>query len=380
MAGDGGVALVVEPQLLQGAPAPRARQVVRSAAGEEPVEQGGQHLLPRQLGGEGAGEEPAAAAGEGDRDAVGAAGEELLLGRAARLQEQRPLHGVEPGGEARLHAAGQGGVDVVAAEEEVVAHRQPRQGRSSRARRDADEGEVGGAAAHVADQHQPGAAERRREVGPMTPGEVVEGRLGLLQQREPGQPRLVGGPQRQLPGRLVEGGGHRQDDLLLLQRVIREAGVPGSPQVAEVEGRGGHRREARNALGGTPGEDGGGAVHPRVREPALGGGDEPARHPRPLRPRQLAHQRPRRALRRPAFAPRPLVLSGGRRALRRPVLPGEAALRRRELVLAPGGRRRRAGAGAPPPRPAPPAAAPAAPPARPPGRPRPRGRRRRAPS
>ena len=117
----------------------------------------------------------------------------------------------------------------------------------------------------------------------------VEGGLRLLEQGHLVQARLLGGRHGQLARHRVEGGGHRQVDLLLLEGIVGVGVVPGGAQVLEVERGGLHRRDAlagavllaRRRLGGglqvgaPPGQDGGVPVDAGVAQPGLGRGDQP---------------------------------------------------------------------------------------------------------
>jgi hypothetical protein len=106
----------------------RARRLrVAGHAREEAVEHQLLHLGARQLLPERAADEPRAAAGDGHRPALARRLlEEALLADAARLDQRLELVRVELVARAReppLDAAGERQVHVVAAEQEVVAHR-----------------------------------------------------------------------------------------------------------------------------------------------------------------------------------------------------------------------------------------------------------------
>src|SRR6185295_7577779 len=80
------------------------------------------------------------------------AGEELLLGGAAGVGEGALLPGVELRRRLPPHGVGEGEVHVVAAEEDVIADGDALELEIAARVLDGDEGEVGGAAAHVADE------------------------------------------------------------------------------------------------------------------------------------------------------------------------------------------------------------------------------------
>ena len=291
------IRLVGQPELGEaGGPGGSARARAGLHPGEEPVQQQRPRLLARHLRRDGAPEQPAAAPHHRHRQPLRAAvGEEPLLRDPAGLHQRAEAGRLEPLAQAPLHRSRQRQVDVVAAEEQVIADRQPREDRPALAQLRLHQREVGGPAAHVDHQHADaaraiGEAERLLEPPAVARRPLVEGRLRLLEQGHAPEPRRPRGGQGQLAGHLVEGRRHRQHDLLLRQRRVGVGGVPGVAQVAEVERRGVHRREPRHALGRAPGQDRRGPVGARVREPALGRGDQPPGDERPLRPRQLPHR------------------------------------------------------------------------------------------
>ena len=215
--------------------------------------------------------------------------QQRLLRPPAAGDQHVPLPGrqlgpvrLQPG----FEVVGEGEVQVVAAEDQVLPDRDPVEADLlvSRPGLHADQGEVAGAPADVADQHvrvRPHAVLPVRGV-PGEPG--VEGGLGLLDRDDPRQAGGAGGFDGQLPGDLVEARRQRQDHVLPRQREPRVGGVPRRPQVAQQGGARGDRGEPVDALRGVPGQQRGGAVHAGVAEPGLGAGDHPPRHPRPVVP------------------------------------------------------------------------------------------------
>ncbi len=157
---------------------------------------------------------------------------------------------------------------------------------------DGDQAEVGRAAADVADQDQLAGADLALPALLVRDDPAIEGGLRLLEQGDGFEPRLLGRDQRQLAGRLVERGGDGQDHLLVLEpsrRVVPgELGIPGVADVAKVVGRGLDGRDLPRLGRAAPGQDRRLAVDAGVAEPALGAGDEVARHPRALDPGELA--------------------------------------------------------------------------------------------
>ncbi len=218
------------------------------------------------------------------------------------LPPRQPFVGV--GLELALHRVRQSEIDVVAAEQQVVAGGDPldRRRPAGRARgAGTEQAEVGGAAADVADEDGALLLRERRErlLAPGVAGGVVEPGiergLRLLQQAQrcgvAGQARRLA---RQRLRRFVERGGDGDDDPLrfehALRVVARDDVVPRRPQVAEKGRAGLHRRElefGRNLVRAER-QQARLAVDARVREPGLGRVDDPAR----LRSHPLAGQRP----------------------------------------------------------------------------------------
>ena len=141
-----------------------------------------------------------------------------------------------------LDAVGQGQVDVVAAEHQVVADGHAAEAGAGRGLDHGDQAEVGRPAADVADQDQLAAADLALPALLVRDDPAVEGGLRLLEQGDRREPRALGRLEGQLAGRLVERGGDGQDDLLLLEPVLGvvpgEGVVPGVADVAQEVGRG----------------------------------------------------------------------------------------------------------------------------------------------
>jgi hypothetical protein len=136
---------------------------------------------------------------------------------------------------------GEGQVHVVAAQHQVVADADAGElGRAAvGAGLDLHQREVGGAAAHVAHQHQPGLGQLGGEGGAVAEDPVLEGGLGFLDQAQPRQAGEAGGLDGEGPGAFVEGGRDGEHDVLLGQRVAGKLRVPGGPHVGQVAGAGG---------------------------------------------------------------------------------------------------------------------------------------------
>ena len=307
MARDGDVALVREPRRDEAAAGPVRLRVARRR-GEEAVEHQALRLVAGEPRGEGSAEQARALREHGDGDVVGrvVAEERLLRGPAGEheLAEARRVQFGLSCNHSRLDGVRQREVHVVAAEQQVVAdgdagHLEGRRAGAARAARDADEREIGGAAADVADEHQGVAVGAREEgldpLGSSAIHVVVERGLGLLEQahREAG---ARGGREGQLAGDLIERGRHGEHDLLLGERMTRKRLIPRANDVREQSLRSVDRRDAREIglfFGRAPGEDRRGGIDPAMAEPALRRRDEATRHLAAALARQLADD-PRR--------------------------------------------------------------------------------------
>ena len=222
-----------------------------------------------------------------DAIAIGAAdelrvGEKPLLGDPARVRERDHLPAVDFLSvrlELLADHVREREVHVVAAEQDVVAHRDARELERAVAVQHGDGGEVGRPAADVDHEddvprfHEraPGLAHR------VDPG--VERRLRLLEQRhllDAGRERRL---DRELARARVERGRDREDDLLRPQRErpvpLRHLRFPGLGQVLEVAPRRFDRRDLLDVLGRAEGQDRRAPVDAGMREPALRARDEP---------------------------------------------------------------------------------------------------------
>ena len=209
-------------------------------------------------------------------------GKQRFLGRPARVPQRDRLPGVEFDPLARElagHKVGQREIHVVAAGQNVVAHGRAFEDELAFFFGYANQGEVGGAAAHVAD-------EQRVSQGQLLPPPLaligqpgIHGRLRLLEQhqafRQPGRQRCGA---RQLAGTGVERSRHGEHDLLLAERRFRMRCVPSSDQVLEIPLGGRERRDLGHFFRSVPRQDRLAAIDPAVAEPALGGGHRAHRH------------------------------------------------------------------------------------------------------
>ena len=296
MAGDRRVALVGQAEFAEAGNRPPRRAVAGLAVREETVDQERGDALPIDLRGDRAADELAAAAEHRNRVLVGLRafrGQERFLGVAAGMPQGDRLPGVEPGsllGEAAGDEMGQGQVHVVAAHEEVVSHGHAAEDQLAAFFGHGDQGEVGRAAADVADQERvaelQGPPPAVAAIG--EPG--VDGGLRLLQEDEiVGQPRRQRRLAGQLAGAGVEGGRHGQHHELFRHRGLGVLDLPGRNHVLQVTLRGRDRRDLGHALRRAPGQDRLVAIDPAVGQPRLGRAHRAVGHGGPLPPGIFAH-------------------------------------------------------------------------------------------
>ncbi len=149
-----------------------------------------------------------------------------------------PALAVELLAESRLDQAGEGDVDVVAAEQDVIADREPLERQPLAVGTDPHQAEVRCAAADVDDQDELVRAQALLPVGGVRADPGVERGLRFLEERDAGQAGLPRGGDRELARDLVERCRHGQHDILRGERMVGESLVPGLAQVREVARRG----------------------------------------------------------------------------------------------------------------------------------------------
>ena len=300
MAGDGRVSRIGQAKGHEAAARRLGLRIGRHLR-EKAVHNALRHLFAGERHRAAAAHQAGGAAQQGDgglRRCVGR--QQQLLGGAAAVHQLRQPAGRERARRLTPRQAGLGRmrqrqVHVVAAQHQMVAHAQAGQPGLAVDQFHLDQAEVGGAAAHIADQHQPGLRQFLGELAAMAQQPVVKHRLRLFQQAQPGQAGLARGGQGQGAGAFIKGGRHRQHQLLLRQRMLWKARVPGRVHVTQIAGAGLDRRHLGHLVGRAPGQYGGLAVHRRMRQPALGAGHQPARHLRAQLARQLAQHHGRLA-------------------------------------------------------------------------------------
>ena len=285
VAGDRRVGLVGQTQLAETGDRPAGRTVRHLALREEAVQEQAADARAIDFDRHRAADHAAAAAEDRDGilfDAFRPAGQQGFLGRAAGMPQGDRLPRIELDalfGEAAGDEMGQGEVHVVAADQQMVADGQPLQDQFALLLGHADQRQVGGAAADVADQQR---IAQREALPPALaaigqPG--IDGRLRLFQQHEVlgqagGQRGLAG----QLPRAGVERRRHGQHDDLPGRGACGKRRFPRGDQVFQVALRSGHGRNLRHVGRRPPRQERLVAVHAAIGQPQLGRPHGPLRH------------------------------------------------------------------------------------------------------
>ncbi len=135
---------------------------------------------------------------------------------AAEHWRRRPLRWRMESGEPSLvlDQPGEGEVEVIAAKQEVLADGGAGELDAVVLAADADEGEVAGAAADVADQHGLSVKELLAGLGEIAGDPGVEGGGGFLEQRELWDAGFASGQDGEFAGLFIEGCGDGEDNVL----------------------------------------------------------------------------------------------------------------------------------------------------------------------
>ena len=223
----------------------------------------------------------------GDLDALQVRiGEQPLLGRGALAAQAAALADGERHAELGFHQPGEREIEIVAAEQQVLADGGAREVDPVAFARDADQAEVAGAAADVADQHDLAVEELLARAREIVGDPGIEGRGGLFEQRQLFEAGFARGHHGELAGLFVEGRGHGEDDVLLGERHALGL-VPLLAEFGDEARRDFDRREHAAGLLRIPGQDLGGAVDVGIREPGFGRVHQAAWAPaRPARARR----------------------------------------------------------------------------------------------
>ena len=246
----------------------------RSAEGQEAFEGELQRFFAQDFGLERFADQRRAGAEHGDLDAlqVGVI-EQLFLGGGTLAAEAAALADGERHAELGFHQPGEREIEIVAAEEEVLADRGAGEVDQVAFAGDADEAEIAGAAADVADQNDLAIEELLAGRGEVVGDPGIEGRGGLFEQRELLDAGIARGHDGEFARLFVEGGGDGEDDVLLGKRDAFGL-VPFLAEFRDEAGGDFDGREHAAGFLGVPGEDFGGAIDIGIGEPRFGGVDQ----------------------------------------------------------------------------------------------------------
>ena len=223
--------------------------------------------------------------------------QQRFLELPAALHEHGPLPGLQSScrlairGRFRPVAAGeplfqvvrQGQIEIIAAEDQVIADGHAVELHlAAFAAADADQREVGRAAADVADENLLTRFDKLVPSVSMGIDPGIERGLRFFDQHDSRQAGQGGRLDRQLPCHFIERGRQREHEILLGQRMLREAGVPSGADVGQVARADLDRRQPLDVGRSVPREKRGRAVDARVTEPRLGRADQPPRHHGPM--------------------------------------------------------------------------------------------------
>ncbi len=195
--------------------------------------------------------------------------EQLLLGRRALPAQPAALADGERHAQFGFHQPGQREIQVVAAQQQVLAHGGAREVDQVALARDADQAEIAGAAAHVADQHDLAVEELLARLRQVVGDPRIERRGRLFEQREPLQAGIARGHHGEFARLFVERRRDGEHDVLLGQRRAVVRLVPLLAELADEARRNFHRREHAPGLLRIPRQDLGGAIHIGVGEPGF---------------------------------------------------------------------------------------------------------------
>ena len=266
------------------------RHLIRRSDWQESGRQNLQNFLARQVNAERLSDHGTAAAQDRDRHALqdGIAQQPLFRGTAGPAQRitlsQRELDVLE----LLFHAAGQGKIEIVAAEQKVLADGGSLKLQLAIDQASAHQAEVGRAAADVADQNQIAIAEvftvlipRQIRVrgwaiyvrAPIRRDPRIKRGQRFFEQSELVESGAAGGFDRQLARFLIERSWHGEDDFLMLKTrfcIGPNCAVPGVAQMHEVARRSLNRGNHRLRRFSLRRQDLGAAIHARIGKPRLG--------------------------------------------------------------------------------------------------------------
>ncbi len=253
---------------------------IKAGQREKAVQRNPAHFVTAQHRRTGAADQLGAAAQQRHVDLFGSLfRQQPLLGDPALFDQLRQIGGGQAlalADDAAFRQPRQGQVDIVAAQHQMVTDPDPGQFRFAQAMLDFDQGQIGGAAAHVQHQQQMHVRQCRPQPSRVAPQPVITHRLRLLQQTHVWQTGLPGRRQGQRAGGFVEGSGDGDDDVLIFQRRIGVTVPPYAADMLQITGAGLNRRHLNDPIVAAPGQDIGAVVHRRVRQPTFRAGHQTA--------------------------------------------------------------------------------------------------------
>lgn len=285
VASDGRVRRVGQTELLESR-ASADWPGVQPNLGEKTLHQQFPHFLLRDLHLQSAPDQPGAGTGQVDREAFGRIGaQEGFLDLAACADQDGPLARFEFALplQLSLDVMRQRQIEVVAAEDQVLAHRHPVEPHLAvRLAAHADQREVARPATDVTHEDFLAWGDLLLPVVRVLVDPGIKCRLGLFDQHNPGQAGHGGRLDRQLAGDLVERGRQRQHKVLLGQGVLGELLVPRLAHVAQVAPADIHRRQPLHVRCTMPWQYRRRPVNAGVTQPRLGRDHQTPRHQGPM--------------------------------------------------------------------------------------------------
>ncbi len=281
MAGDGGIGNVWQAQLAEEAALFFLGRLAAFGERQKAFERQLQRFFAQNFGFERFADQGRARAQDGDLDAFQMRiVEQLLLGRGTLPPQTAALADGELGVELGFDEPGQREIEIVAAQQQMLADGSAREVHQIALAGDANQAEIAGAAADVADQHNLAIEQLLTRLREVVGDPRVERRGGLFEQREALDAGFFRRHDRELAGLFVERSWDGEHDVLFGEGSGLGA-VPLFAELGDISRRDFHGREHATGLGRIPRQDLGGAVDVGIGEPRFGrmhqaGGDERA--------------------------------------------------------------------------------------------------------
>ncbi len=291
MARHRGIGGVGKPKLREPQARPRHRTRIGGDHWKEAVDDRLRHFVACQLRPKRPAQKRRTSRSERDRrHRQGRIAEQFLFGLSACVDEARLLPAVDRLAlslELLPNHVRQGEIHVVAAEQDMVAHCDSNEIEGPVLFDRSDRGEVGCPAADVDDENDVTRAHLLAPSIAQCHGPGVKRGLWFFEQRGTFDPRRQRGLDGQLARSRIERRRDGDDDLLLGECVVTaaEACIEGLGEMFEVPPRRLDGRDLFDVVGSPQGQKARPPVHRRMREPALGAGDDARRRVDPARSR-----------------------------------------------------------------------------------------------